>query len=148
MLKPTADGQFPQLQLEDAGRSGKAEAKSKAVHPLLLTAALCFSLLMSVLLALTDFDDSAPDAKQKEDARQAIRDKFFGGGNVDRSSLKPYQVYLREAQRAHDRRDLKSEHEYYRKVLKLLHNERGEGVAGSHERDGQLEAQISTLLSE
>ena len=151
VLTPTADGRLPDLQLAEGEQTEKRPSQSSSVNPLVLFGLLSMSVVLSVVLALVDWDSSdSGNAAQQDSARRFIEDTYFGGGSLDRGELKPYQVYLREAQRAHTGGDLKIERERYRKVLDLLHAERAKserGLTGSRSDDKELESRIRTILS-
>ena len=60
-----------------------------------------------------------------------------------------YQVFLREAQRAHARQDFEAEHYYYRRVLFLLRGDlkEGESVTGNPASDRRLRECIRAIMS-
>ena len=81
--------------------------------------------------------------------RRLLKEQYFGADNVE-NGLQPYEVLLREAQRAHTRGDYKTECRNYRKVLDMLHAEgifELKGVTGTRSRDKALEEALSVLLS-
>ncbi len=121
VLKPSADGQLPDLQLQEGIGAGEADAPAKSLHPAVLFGVPALSVAISVVLAMASFGPSdSADSEQKAISRQYIEEHYFGGGNIDRGELQPYQIYLREAKRAHSNGDLKMEKARYRKVLDLL----------------------------
>ena len=127
ILKPAADGRLPDLQLSEGPQQDAAESRSRSVHPLVLFGLLTLSVVISVVLALVELARrSLSTTADKEAARQFIEEHYFGGGNLEQSDLKPYQMDLRAAQRAHSRGDAKAERRHYRNVLDLLHAERSE----------------------
>ena len=149
-LKPSADGRLPDLQLQEGIGTAEADAPAKSTHPAVLFAVLALSVVISVVLAMVSFSPSdSIDSEQQNAARQFIEENYFGGGNIDRGELQPYQIYLREAKRAHSNGDLKTEKARYRKVLDLLRGDRGEGgrgLTGSRTDDAKLEDQIGVIL--
>jgi DNA-directed RNA polymerase subunit RPC12/RpoP len=150
-LKPAADGQLPDLQLQEREQDDKSGTQSKGVNPLVLLGALLLCSVMSAVAVFVNLDsgDSASDG-QKDAARQYIEQYYFGGGNLDSGELKPYQYHLREARRAHSRGDRKAEEKQYRIVLDMLHSERAKhdrGLTGSLTDDKKLEIPIRTILS-
>ena len=148
-IKPSADGRLPDLQLQEGQQKEKAEATSRSVNPLVLFGLLALSVVMSVVMAIVPLDSpTVVNSAEKDAARQFIEENYFGGGNLDQGDLKPYQIALREASRAHSRGDDKAELRQYRRVLDLLHAERGQdqrGLTGSRDRDNKLEANITIL---
>jgi hypothetical protein len=150
-LKPAADGRLPDLQLQEGQQKQRPESTSRSINPLLLFGLLSLSVVMSVVIVLLDVDTPRlADSAEKNAARLFIEDNYFGGGNLDQGDLKRYQIELREARRAHSRGDDKTERRQYRRVLDLLHAERGEdqrGLTGSRDRDNKLEKNIRTILS-
>jgi hypothetical protein len=150
-LKLAADGKLPELHLDEGEQRGKDEKKQRSVNPLLMVIGLGVSVVMSIVLAVSDFGpQSNTRGQSKSEARQLIRDKYYS--DLDRTSaVKPYQRLLRDADLAHVRKDFNEERRLYREVLNLLRAEGrapGEGLTGSPERDGILEQKISILLSD
>ena len=149
VLKPAADGRLPDLQLHEPGEGRQAESKSKPVNPLVLYGALTASAVVSLFLVLNPWGSPGPGASSEKDmARQAIEAKFFGGG-ADPADLKPFQMRLREAKRAHNNHDDTAEHACYEKVLRMLRADRGaeqRPLTGNPESDKELQAQIETIL--
>lgn len=151
-LKLAADGQLPDLHLEQPEKK-EAVARQKTVHPAVLFAVLAASVIMTLMLVLMEGEPQpGASAADKVKARREIREQYFGGGKLAGSEeLAPYQIYLREAQQAHSRGDIKTERELYRKVLDLLRaasDGRQRGLTGSQKRDEDLEKLIVQLLSE
>jgi DNA-directed RNA polymerase subunit RPC12/RpoP len=151
-LKLAADGQLPNLHLDQADSPDKAEAKQRGVRPAVLFGLLPLCVAACLFMLLAESGPPRSEAgKAKAEARRYIREHFFGGGSLDKGELAPYQIYLREAQQAHSRGDRKAERQYYQKVLALLHAEnaaRERGLTGSHGRDKELETRVVLLLSE
>ena len=150
-LRPAADGKLPELQLDEGAVRQKPQEKSSSMNPLVLLGVLSVSVVLSIVLATIDLGSPAtPQSERKEQMRYLIERDFFGSGNIDNRALKPYQILLREAQRAYTRGDYKTERENYRRVLGMLRAERGadrKGLTGSRRRDKKLEEAISVLLS-
>jgi hypothetical protein len=150
-LKLAADGKLPELHLEEGEKREKDDKKQKSVNPLVMVIGLAVSVVMSILLAVSDLGpQSSSLAELKRKAREIIRTEYYS--DLDRASVvKPYQQLLRDADREHARRNFKEERRLYREVLDLLHAEGrapGEGLTGSIQFDERLEQQISILLSE
>ena len=143
VLKPSADGRLPDLQLQEGASRGAGGRPVEVRESLVFFGVLALSVVISVVLAMVAVErpDSADTAA--EGRRAAVhRGDYFGGGNIDRGDLKPYQIYLREAKRAHSSGDTRPSGEQYRKVLDLLHADRGEdrrGLTGSRTDDKKLE---------
>jgi hypothetical protein len=149
-LKLAADGKLPELHLEEGEKKEKNESKQRSVNPVVLIVGLAVSVVMSILLAVSDLGPGGSAREQdKNAARRLIREKYYS--DMERGSpVKPYQQLLRDADVAHVRRDFDEERRLYREVLDLLHAEGrapGEGVTGSPDRDRELERWISILLS-
>jgi hypothetical protein len=145
-LKPADDGKLPGLQLHEAAGGGRKE-KSHGTNPLVLIGLLCLSVVATVVIMFSDFGPSDHSSdNEKAVARQEIGENYFA--DLGNQPLKPYQVYLRNAQQAHVRGDTKTEHAMYHKVLELLRAERlpGESLTGTVQRDEDLEKHLITLL--
>jgi uncharacterized protein YbaR (Trm112 family) len=150
-LRLAADGKLPELALEESGNE-KQEAKSKAVNPLVMFIALGVSIVLSAVLVLAPTGPSnAARAKQRAAMRQKIEDQYFGSDSIENKDVEPYQVLLRDAQRAYTRGDYRAAQRNYRRVLEMLREERGNlerGLTGSRTRDKELEEALSVLVSE
>ena len=145
-LKPADDGKLPGLRLHETA-GGARQEKARGINPLVLIGLLCLSVVGTVVILFSDFGPSDHSSdNDKARARQHISDTYFI--DLGNQSLKPYQVYLRDAQRAHVRGDAKTERAMYQKVLALLHAERlpGENLTGTAERDEDLKGYLITLL--
>ena len=148
-VKLAADGKLPELHLQEGNQRDKSDAKSNAVSPMLLLAALVVSVGMSMALVLmpSGSEDQVSLARRAV-ARQDIIDKYFS--DLDpKKPLERYQIYLREAQAAYSRGDRASEVDRYRRVLDMLRREHGafdKGLTGSPSRDKELEEQLTILL--
>ena len=154
-LNLAENGQLPELQLQESMQAKAKQEKGVTVHPLVLLGLLCLSVVTSVLLVLYEPEQgTSSQSAAKERARFVIMDEYFADEEhftLDNPPpLEPYQVYLREAQRAYSRGDRETERRLYRRVLHLLRAERSdfEGVTGSPRSDKRLEEQITILLSD
>jgi hypothetical protein len=155
-LKASADGKLPELQLNDGQAATSTEAKSTTVSPLVLMAVLSVSVAFSVMAVFMDFGPSqGTHAREKAEARAFIEKNYFPDQREmaldPKKKPEPYQLWLQDAQQAHERHDRKAERAMYLKVLDRLHQERGtfqKGLTGSSERDKKLEEQIIILLRE
>ncbi len=149
-LQPAADGKLPDLRLEEGAAQQKPQSQQRSMNPLVLLGVLSASVVVSVAMVLIGVQRHDTVTTQRQDhMRQMIESEFFGGGNIETKSLEPYQMRLREAQRAHSHGDFNTERERYRRVLDMLRAERGaeeKGLTGSRKRDKELEEAISVLL--
>ena len=150
-LKLAEDGKLPELHLSEPGQKAAQEKSGHSVHPLLLLVLLFTSMVMSTALVFIDFEPQDTGGRQRaERARAVIEEQFFA--HLDPGQpLEPYQLRLREAQRAHSVGDMQTERQRYREVLQMLRAERGKfdrGLTGSRGRDEELEKQIAIVLSE
>lgn len=139
------DGKLPELNLLETKKPAKATAEEKKARPALMYGALAVSVLMSLSLAVFDFD--TPSANSGVDAAWAqniIKDHCKQDGKEPLSS---YQLLLRDAQQARLRGDRQTEVARYRNVLELLRMEgRKRSLTPSQEKDKQLEEAISVEL--
>jgi predicted lipid-binding transport protein (Tim44 family) len=105
---------------------------------------------MAFLFVVTNTDGvPRADRQQCIDARRDIEEHYFG--EPGKKDLEPYQIKLREAERAYGRKDFKQERLLYKKVLDMLRAERGpadSGLTGSRSRDKNLEKDVNILLNE
>lgn len=138
------NGELPTLQLKDETKP-KADVQKLKTSPVFLGLLICFSVIASGLMLFLVPQNSAQDKKLLEEARVEIR-KFYAGRQD--GDLQPYQIELREAQRAKDRQD---EIAAYRKVMARFRAEdRNEfvGVTGSPGEDIKLQELLSILLGD
>jgi hypothetical protein len=161
-LKLAADGQLPNLQLQEGDKKDRGQGQSRSIPPVVMILAWIVSVVLTVgIVMLNGQNGSSTDATQaKKDALAKIEDlQFFG--DPARGELLPYQRLLRDARQAHARGDFKTERKYYKKVLDLLHTETWggapaaasgtrlqKGVTGSREHDRELEQLILTILAD
>jgi hypothetical protein len=145
-LKPADDGKLPGLRLHETAGGARPE-KARGANPLVLLGLLCLSVVMTVVILFSDLqpNDRSSDT-DKADARWQISENYFA--DLGNQALKPYQVYLRNAQQAHVRGNIKTERAMYHKVLGLLRAERlpSESLTGTLQRDKELENYLITLL--
>ena len=141
----TAEGKLPELALAEAtGRKPKTSESSAS--PLVLGLALCASTIVSLLLVVYDFDGGK--TTQQIDAARAQLERFYV---TESGPLRPYQILLRDAKRAHSHGNLALEHQNYRKVLDLLRSEaRGQFtfLTGSKSEDEELQSLLGEILDE
>jgi hypothetical protein len=149
-LQPSADGRLPELQLDEGDAKGKRAAQAAPMNPWMLLSCLgTAAVLWAVLVLSLGQSEATPQSLLKDQKRQFIESEYFGSGNIEDKNLAPYQLLLREAQRAHTRGDVKTERANYRKVLHMLRAERApdeRGLTGGSQRDRKLEEAIAVLL--
>jgi len=145
-----ADGKLPELRLKETVEDQQTVSESRSWNPLILLAAVCLSLSLSVVLILMDVSpQSASLQESKQKARQIIDAEYTA--NVGNKELESYQIYLREALMAYQQGNYRKERQYYQKVLDMLRAERVDskrGLTGSPKRDRELEKQLNILLSD
>ena len=153
-LSLAEDGQLPELHLDEGEEVKQRNTGDASMNPLVMLGLLAMSMVLSLTLAFVDLGPEGPsNASQRGTARYMIERDYFADEEhlklENPPPLKPYQVLLRDAQRAHSRGDDKTERDRYRRVLALLRSERGqfEGITGSPARDRTLEEQLIILLS-
>ena len=159
-LEIAEGGQLPDLQLQEGDKKKKKkedeETSERTVHPLVLFAVMCLSVVLSIAAFL--YEPASPHQSSlgaKQEARRAIEEYYLAG--VD-DVPKPYQVLLREALQAHARKNYTKERELYREVLRMLRAERPKGAKGPVGRptspeqpdpsDESLDGHLSTLLDD
>lgn len=142
----TREGTLPELSLADAKPSPKPAQQTKKEPPTLtLTIILALSVTLSVCLSLVDFSPQAGNLDEREQARSRIA-TFYGRPDARPD---PYQLLLRDAQRAHSRGDHATEQAKYREVLRLLRAEnRSTSLTETHQGDRDLENAISIVLAD
>ncbi len=147
-LKLNQDGRLPDLALANPEQPLEKGDSEKSSNPALLVGMLAVSFMMSLLLLFVEFDSGAKDHQNADNARAEIARDFFQS-HSENQSLADYQLYLRKAQQAYARGDEVQERRWYRRVLDLLHAERGKSydtVTGSRERDEQLHRLLGKIL--
>jgi len=142
-LELAADGKLPQLQLHEADSAAQREDKSSSMSPLMLGLLMIASLICCVLLVLWE-PSSGGSQEIKEQAREAIRQEYFFSPD---GKLRPYQQWLRDAQRAASRGDRATERQSYLRVLDALRAERIENRPLTP-NDKRLEQLIADILRE
>jgi hypothetical protein len=139
------DGKLPALSLAEDDPQRAEEPKG--TNPLFLIVLLSVSFTLSAAMLMMDFGPSDTQSARRELARQQLAE-FYAQPD---EALAPYQIYLREAQRAHSRGDRQNERDNYRRVLRLLRAEgrsRFETVTRTPSSDDRLEELLSILLSD
>ncbi|NQT17835.1 MAG: hypothetical protein HQ582_34095 [Planctomycetes bacterium] len=148
-LNLAENGKLPELHLEETAQE-KSQESGVAVNPLVLLGLVCLSVVACIFLVLyTPEGQTSSRSSGRAEARRIIEMEFFA--DLDSPAPRePYQILLREAQRAHARGDRETERRLYHRVLDLLRVERSEfeGVTGSPTRDETLVQQITLLLSD
>ena len=140
----TQDGKLPTLHLNDDDKQPKEKVELER-RPVLVGLVICISLISSGLLLFVA-SQTPTKAKTKVQAREDLRRFYEVGEGV---SLKPYQLELREAQRAYTRNDRKREIAAYRKVMGRVRSEGLDenGLTGVQSWNDELETLLSILLS-
>jgi hypothetical protein len=139
---------LPNLTLHESSQQPSVN-KSSGPHSLVIVGLLILSAGASlIVLMLPDTSTQSDKSLGRRQARRAIARGYWA--ELDGQPTAPYQVYLREAQRAFHRGDYRQERDYYRVVLGLLRSERKPvtGITGSPGRDEELETHLVCLLSE
>ena len=147
-LQLAADGKLPELHLSDGGQKDEQEKKSSSISPWMLYGVVAISVLLSAAIFLLGDSSTTGNAEGRANAWREIEANYFvdPAGN----ELKPYNRLLREAKRAQQSQDRKTQRELFGRVLDQLRAERGvneKGLTGSRERDKKLEEQITVLLN-
>lgn len=141
-----ADGNLPELSLEEgAAGKQKRDAKKKS-GPGLLYCVLALSMACSMAMLLVDLSPATVSEMSRTTARQQIVE-FFGN---DEDELESWQVSLRNARLAYSRRDYTTEVAEYRSVLQLLNSEDRDphiGVTGHLAGDDELRQLIGVIIS-
>ncbi len=141
-----ADGQLPELALQEGQAARERAAKPKQANPLVLYGALTLSFLLTLSMLLIDPAIESRREVSKAQARREI-ERFYGR---EGDELKPYQQALRAARLAHSRSDRRTELSEYRRVLNELTAEDANqhiGVTGHFESDKELKRLIGIIIS-
>jgi len=150
-LKLAADGRLPELQLGEGEVKDSVQNARKGMNPLALLALMAISVVTSLVLVLAPAGvESGGKAREREKAREEIREKYFSDMESPGPD-RPYQLKLREAQIAHSHHDLAKERKLYREVLDQLRAERADydkGLTGTPQSDRDLEKNLLILLSD
>lgn len=143
-VQPLAqDGKLPELSLVELQSRGRARSEPKKSHPALLSVALGLSMLLSMWMVLADLGPDSGAPSERETARRKLATYFQNSG----APLEPYQLLLRDAQRAHSRDDDEAEAAFLRRVLSMLRTEaRTNSLTDSQVGDKELEQTIAELL--
>ena len=152
-LEIAENGELPNLHLQEGDKKKMDDERNKgtSIHPLLLFALLCLSVVLSIFAVL--YEPALPregSLCKKEAARVTIDSEYLSNVGSDEPS-KPYQVLLREALLAQRQKNPKKEERLYRRVLRMLRAERPDearGLTGSRGRDEKLRRQLSILLED
>jgi hypothetical protein len=140
------DGKLPELNLlEVEKKTTKTAAEPTKSKSGLLYGALGLSVLLSMSLMLVDLTPAPEVGFDKQKAHRIILNHCEKEG---KEPLLPYQVILRDAQRARARGDRATETALYRRVLEMLRMEgrATKSLTASRALDKQLEEAISVEL--
>lgn len=141
-----ADGQLPELALQEGQAGRERSTKPKETNPLVLYSVLALSFVMTLGLLLLDNGMESRRELSKAEARRKIA-TFYGR---ESDELKPYQLALRAAHLAHSRADRRTELQEYRLVLDALTAEDANqhiGLTGHFESDKELKRLIGIIIS-
>ncbi|MBS0261237.1 MAG: FHA domain-containing protein [Planctomycetes bacterium] len=159
LVKLGEDGHLPELTLSEAQAAERRSTGPKKSNPVVLMAVMGLSIGLTLLMLFMEVGEFGGNARGKAEARREIRE-YYGKEN---EVPKRYQESLREAQRAHSRKDREAEQRAYRDVLAQLRSEakdkvsRYTGLTGridydetspDKKSDKRLEELIGILLSE
>jgi hypothetical protein len=159
LVKLGEDGHLPELTLNETQLGERREAGPKQSNPMTLLIVMGISVCLTLLMLFMDVGSFGGNARMKADARVEIMEYYGKENEVPKS----YQEHLREARRAHSRRDSDGEQREYRFVLGMLRSEakdmvnRFTGLTGrknyepsdvDKKSDQRLEELIGILLSE
>jgi hypothetical protein len=143
------DGQLPELSLAEGTERKASEPQRRQGNPAVIYVAVAVSLLLSMAMLFIDAGPGGSTADERAAARRIIARDFFGDEN---GPVEPYQVSLREAHRAHARRDRVAERRAYHRVLESLNSEDVRssfgGLTGSRRDDERLRELIGILLND
>jgi hypothetical protein len=142
-----ADGQLPELALEEAMSAKQRSDKPKQTSPALMYCILAFSFVATLGMLLLDSSPAESGGITKSKARIEVK-RFFGDGE---DGLLLFQRQLRTAQLARSRRDYTEERRLYLEVLSQLNSEDRDlniGVTGSLNGDVELKQLIGILISQ
>ena len=147
-LQLASDGKLPELHLLDGNKKDEQTKQSSSLSPWALFGIVASSAILSIMIFVLGNTSPAGNTEGRARAWKEIEANYFvdPAGN----ELKPYNLLLREAKRAHQSQDRKSQRESFNKVLDLLRAERNvneKGLTGSRERDKKLEEHITVLMN-
>jgi hypothetical protein len=146
--KLTKDGKLPTLLLADEEKPRVSERGGLKSNPIVVGLLICVSLVSSVGMLFL-IDSGRPEGRQEvKEARKDV-ERFYEVR--EDQELQPYQLELREAQRAYSRGDFSAEASFYQKVMLRFHNEaltKYSGLTGSPVGDNDLEKNVSLLLKD
>lgn len=144
-----ADGNLPELSLEDDPARKEKSDQPKQSNTAILYAALGLSFLASLAMLFADPDTTSNSDMTKADAREDIV-RFFGAGDND-DELERWRRLLRSARLARSSGDYKTEVRRYRQVLELLRSEDRDphiGITGRLTDDEELSKLIGVIISQ
>jgi hypothetical protein len=142
-----ADGQLPELMLDEGTSAKRKSDKPKQSSPALMYGILAFSFLSTIGMLLFDVAPVKSGSMDKVTARTRVQE-FYGDGKEE---LRPFHKKLRAAQLARSRREYGEERRLYLEVLNELNSEDRDlniGVTGSLQGDVALKELIGILISQ
>ena len=146
LVKLGEDGHFPELQLIeelDGKEASHAAQPPKNSSPVLLIAAFCCSVGLSLALLFVDIESFGSSGQKKAVARHVLS-AFYGNGAAP---LQPYQKALRAARNAASQGHTVLERQRYREVLELLRSEDKNPITGLTSLDRGAQDQFAQLTN-
>ncbi|HVW02116.1 MAG TPA: hypothetical protein VHB77_17325 [Planctomycetaceae bacterium] len=142
LVKLGEDGHYPELKLaEGQDPRPTPAAQQQKSNPLVLVAAFCVSVGMSLSLLMLDATGPSAASQKKDVARKVIT--FYYGD--ESRPLEPYQVELREARQASSQGRYDIERRRLRDVLAMLRSERKNPFTGLCALDRSVQMQFEGL---
>jgi hypothetical protein len=143
-VKLGADGQLPDLTLSSQERRVDKEDEADSSRSWLLVAALCFSVLASILILMIE-EPTASHTASKVRARQQL-EEIFTSWDLSNASTREIRDLLAHALRAYNRGDYEQERQYYRETMDLLNREDAPKYGGYTGDDRRLKEVLGELL--
>jgi hypothetical protein len=142
LVKLGEDGHYPELKLaEGQDPRPTPAAQQQKSNPLVLVAAFCVSVGMSLSLLMLDATGPSAASQKKDVARKVIA--FYYGD--ESRPLEPYQVELREARQASTQGRYDVERRRLRDVLAMLRSERKNPFTGLCALDRSVQMKFEGL---
>ncbi len=143
----TTEGKLPELQLAETVNKAKAGEAPKSTNPIVLAAALTISAVCTFAILFMEPGGKSENSQTDKiaDARKQLLNYYPKPNMAD----KPYQILLRESQRAYSRGDFSTERESYKKIILMLNAERSpyKGLTGTPSEDQKLKGLLEKLLA-
>ncbi len=149
-----ADGQLPDLVVEESKVKEEPPEKAESSRPILLVGVLGFSVLLSIVMLFVPDQSRRTDSSSRQDALSVIEKHYIGA--KQQQPLAHYQSLLRQAIQAENEGDRATAQRLFKQVLGMLYAEGNTGRRGltgiqyenikTPPSDADLEAQLKTLL--